>query len=127
MTDEELGRLAILLCTIADLRGVPRPSRTALAVFAKVLEPYPYAIIEKATYAHLASQAGVFTTELQPGDITAEIRLLLRSAPPTAPSPAPLPAGADVSGSAHLQALKDMLRTGQANDPTRRQHGNPSD
>lgn len=73
MTDDDLGRLAELLDGIAELRQRPKPTHRAKALFAKVLAKYDFETIERAVMRHLESEAGSYTTALQPAHIIAQI------------------------------------------------------
>lgn len=74
MTDDDLGRLGELLDGIAELRQRPKPTNRAKALFAKVLANYDYETIERAVLCHLESEAGTYTTALQPAHIVAQIK-----------------------------------------------------
>lgn len=76
MNDDDLGRLAALIDSVAELRQRPKPTRAARALFCKILEPYPYRLVEQAIYAHLSSDAGTYTTALQPAHVVAQIRAM---------------------------------------------------
>ena len=74
MTDDDLGRLAELLDGVAELRQRPKPTNRAKALFAKVLAGYSFETIETAVLLHLESEAGTYTSALQPAHIVAQIK-----------------------------------------------------